>query len=121
MQKIGTYHETNEKLEDRTLIVCHEEGAIPEDEGNDEESETLGEGVQRVGPDGGAVRFLKGFFERLGVDCEAVVLTGKGGDGPNGSCGLTSELGGVFVGLFVLLIFENDDALIRNRLVLNRE
>jgi hypothetical protein len=60
-------------------------------------------------PDGGLVRFAKGFLQRLRVDTQAVVLASESGDCANSASSFTSELSRFFVSLLVDLILENDN------------
>lgn len=104
-------HEADEEVEGAELLEGDEARAVPESEGDDEEGEALGERIKAIGPDGVAVGLAKGLLEGLAVDSQAVVLAGQRGDGTDSSRSLASQLSGVFVGLLVLLILQDDDTL----------
>lgn len=101
--------EGDEEVEGVELLVRDETRTVPEDEGDDEERHGLGQREQQVAPERRPARLAEGTVEALAVQPEAIILTGEGGDGANGSSGFAGKLRGLFVGFLVLLILEDDN------------
>ena len=111
MRPIHTHHETNEELESASLSLGYKDSSIPKNERDDEENEGLRKRVECTAPDSSAVRPLERFLQTLAVQSKTVIFPGKRSDGTNRPSGLTGQMGGVFMGLFVSLILEHDNSL----------
>ena len=75
--RFKTDHKTNEKLEDRASEVGNEDGAVPEDQGDNKEGHGLRKRIDGIAVDGGAVRANEGLFERLTINTAAVAFTSE--------------------------------------------
>lgn len=106
-----TYHEGDEEVEGGDFETGHQSGTIPEDESDNVESHRLRQSEDSIAPHSGPIRATKRLFQRLAVESAAILLTGEGGNSTDRTGGFASKLSGFFVGLLVLLILEDNDAL----------
>jgi len=80
-----------------------------EDQGNDPETQSLRDRIEKVGRQGRPDRITSGTFESIVVFSAAVLLAGQRSDGTNGSGGFAGHVSRLGVDLLVLLVLEDND------------